>query len=172
MQPQTTSLQQQQATYFRSYERNIPSSPLQPYLDARPVLTKYALLPITDYRKTVPTSLRQFAVPAFNPGNDVGPWAGFATHVDFESELHNQKMSRECDPAVHFVPSSDSSLYQFKWHNVHPGTPQPFPDLFAQQRFAPSDPNPDKREVGYAPFNNATRQQMKNIHCGVPNINK
>ena len=32
------------------YERNIPSAPLQPYLDVRPVSTKYSILPIVDPR--------------------------------------------------------------------------------------------------------------------------
>ena len=34
----------------RIYERNIPSKPLQPYLDVRAVSTKYSFLPIVDPR--------------------------------------------------------------------------------------------------------------------------
>jgi len=47
--------QRQQTVYLRSYERNIPSQPLQPYLDARPVMTKYSILPIVDPRKHINT---------------------------------------------------------------------------------------------------------------------
>ena len=35
------------------YERNIPSHNLQPYLNVRPVMTKYSILPIVDPRKDV-----------------------------------------------------------------------------------------------------------------------
>ena len=51
------SSQKQQTIYLRSSERNIPSQPLQPYLDARPVLTKYSILPIIDARREVDTPL-------------------------------------------------------------------------------------------------------------------
>ena len=53
--------QRQQTVYLRSYERNIPSQPLQPYLDARPVMTKYSLLPIIDPIKPIQTPLIQQA---------------------------------------------------------------------------------------------------------------
>ena len=43
--------QRQQTVYLRSYQRNVPSQPLQPYLDSRPVLTKYSIMPIVDPRK-------------------------------------------------------------------------------------------------------------------------
>ena len=43
-------------TNTRIYDRNIPSQMLQPYLDVRPVMTKYSYFPIVDPRKelTVP----------------------------------------------------------------------------------------------------------------------
>ena len=54
-----SSSQRQQTVYLRSYERNIPSQTLQPYLDARPVMTKYSILPIVDQRKPISTPLQQ-----------------------------------------------------------------------------------------------------------------
>ena len=39
------------------YERNIPSNQLQPYLDVRPVMTKYSYLPIVDPRREINTKM-------------------------------------------------------------------------------------------------------------------
>ena len=57
--------QRQQTVYLRSYQRNIPSQPLQPYLDARPVQTKFSILPMVDLRKPIQTPLIQ--QPTFTP---------------------------------------------------------------------------------------------------------
>ena len=35
------------------YMRNIPTKQLQPYLDVRPVMTKYSYLPIVDPRSSI-----------------------------------------------------------------------------------------------------------------------
>ena len=32
----------------KTYRRNIPSQPLQPYFDSRPCSTKYTILPVVD----------------------------------------------------------------------------------------------------------------------------
>ena len=86
--------QRQQTINLRSYERNIPSQTLQPYLDSRPVLTKYSVLPIVDLRKSIETPLIQQATftpeKIYNPGNDSGPWSGYASNINHESELRNQ----------------------------------------------------------------------------------
>ena len=39
------------------YDRNIPSQPLQPYLNVRPVMTKYSFLPIVDPRRDLSVPL-------------------------------------------------------------------------------------------------------------------
>ena len=49
----------------RTYVRNIPSQPLQSYLEARPVLTKYSIMPIVDPRREINTPLVQQAT--YNP---------------------------------------------------------------------------------------------------------
>jgi hypothetical protein len=152
----------------RTYVRNIPSQPLQPYLDARPVLTKYSTLPVVDPRKQINVPLIQQATynpeQIFNPGNvnGSGPWSGFASNVNHESELKGQIFAlQECSQAT-YVPNSKSSLYNIQWKNSNQVN-QPFPDLFKKETFGPTDTNPYSNTIGFALFNNATRQQLKNV---------
>jgi len=161
-----SSSQRQQTVYLRSYMRNIPSQTLQPYLDARPVQTKYSIMPIVDPRSEISTPLVQQATytpeTVYNPGNDFGPWSGYASNVNHESELRNQIFAlQDCSQAT-YVPSSKSNLYQVKWQNNNKPS-QPFPDLFKNEQFCPSNPNPHPDKVGFALFNNATRQQVKDL---------
>lgn len=158
--------QRQQTTYLRSYARNIPSVPLQPYLDARPVQTKYSILPIIDARKQIETPLIQQPTftpeSSFNPGNDFGPWSGYASNVNLESDLRNQIFAiQDCSQAA-YVPSSKSNLYDVKWQNTNKPA-QPFPNLFKNEQFSPYNPNPNPDKVGFGLFNNATRQQVRDL---------
>ena len=151
---------------YRAYNRNIPSQPLQPYLDARSVSTKYATLPIIDLRKQINVPLKQEATyntsHTFNPGNDFGPWSGFASNVNRESELRGQIYAlQNCDQAT-YVPHSQSSLYKFSWQN-NKQISQPFPDLFNTEKFNMFNPNPNSDTIGFGLFNNATRQQVKDL---------
>ena len=66
-----TSSQKASTMNIRAYSRNIPSSQLQPYLDARAVSTKYALMPIVDLRTPIQTPLKQQST--FNPRNTFNP---------------------------------------------------------------------------------------------------
>lgn len=158
--------QRQQTVYLRSYERNIPSQPLQPYLDARPVMTKYSTLPIIDSRKTIDTPLIQQATytpqKIYNPGNDFGPWSGYASNINDESDLRNQIFALQSCSQASYIPSSKSSLYNIKWQNEKE-IQQPFPTLFQNEQFCPINPNPNPEKIGYALFNNATRQQTKDL---------
>ena len=162
---QSTS-QRQQTVYLRSYERNIPSNTLQPYLDARPVMTKYSILPIVDPRKQIDTPLIQQATydpsKMYNPGNDSGPWSGYASNINHESELRNQLFALQNCTQASYIPSSKSSLYDVHWQNANKQE-QPYPDLFKTEQFCPINPNPNPTQVGYALFNNATRQQTRNL---------
>lgn len=162
---QPTSVRQQ-TVYLRSYERNIPSQPLQPYLEARPVTSKYSILPIVEPRKPVSTPLIQQSTycphKIFNPGNDKAPWSGYASNVNHESELRNQIYANQrCDQAT-YVPSSKSDLFEVNWKNMHEQS-QPFPGLFLKQEFNSVNPNQRPDKIGYALFNNATRQQTKDL---------
>lgn len=158
--------QRQQTVYLRSYERNIPSQPLQPYLDARPVMTKYSILPIVDPRKPIETPLIQQATytpqKIYNPGNHSGPWSGYASNINHESELRNQIYALQSCAQASYIPSSNSSLYNVKWENSNKPQ-QPFPTLFQNEQFCPTNPNPNPNKIGYALFNNATRQQTKDL---------
>lgn len=162
---QPSSLRQQ-TIYLRSYERNLPSQTLQPYLDARPVMTKYSILPIVDPRKNIQTPLIQQATytpqKIYNPGNDFGPWSGYASNINHESELRNQIFAIQSCTQAEYIPSSKSSLYQVKWQQ-NKNVQQPFPNLFQNEQFCPVNPNPNPEKIGFALFNNPTRQQIKDL---------
>jgi hypothetical protein len=160
--------QRQATVYLRTFERQLPSQPLQPYLNARPVLTKYTVLPMVDYRKPVSVPLLQQATftpeTIFNPGTDKGPWSGYATNVHHESELRNQTHALQCHNQAIYVPSSKSDLYNYHWNNKNRTiVQQPFPQLFQPQEFSPVNANPNSDKIGFALFNNATRQQTKDL---------
>jgi len=161
-----STLERQMITNMRTFERIIPSQPLQPYLDARPSSTKYSLLPIVDPRKEINTPLKQQATYSpdkiYNPGNDFGPWSGYASNVNHESELRNQIFALQSCSQAAYVPSSKSSLYQVNWQNTN-NQQQPFPGLFQKEQFAPINPNPNPDKIGFSLFNNATRQQVKDL---------
>jgi hypothetical protein len=153
----------------RTYVRNIPSQPLQPYLDARSVLTKYSIMPIVDPRREINTPLIQQATYSpsqiFNPGNVIAraPWSGFASNINQESDLRGQLYAlQKCSQAT-YVPNSKSSLYNVHWKNQGNSVTQPFPELFKKDDLSTSSSNTDPTTIGYALFNNATRQQLKNL---------
>jgi hypothetical protein len=161
------SSQREKLQNEKLYKRNIPSKMLQPYLDARPVLTKYSIMPIVDPRKEINEPFRQEPTynlkHTFNPGNDMAPWSGYASNVNHESDLRNQIYAlQKCDQSV-YVPSSKSSLYQCKWENKNVQVSQPFPGLFEKESFCMFNPNPNAEKIGFSLFNNATRQQIKDI---------
>ena len=154
-----------QETNTRIYDRNIPSQMLQPYLDVRPVMTKYSYFPIVDPRKnnSVPLIVQPTFNPhaVFNPGNTTSPWSGFASNVNTESELRNQIYAlQKCSQAV-YVPSSKSDLYNYDF------TPKPTPQthslLFEKDTFSQFNPNPDSKTVGAGMFFNSTRVQVKDM---------
>ena len=68
---------------------------------------------------------------------------------------------QSCSQAA-YVPSSKSSLYQVNWQNTN-NQQQPFPGLFQKDQFAPTNPNPNPDKIGFSLFNNATRQQVKDL---------
>ena len=154
-------------TNSRIYDRNLPSQILQPYIDVRPVMTKYSLMPIVDPRKQVATKLEQ--VPCFNqkttfnPGNTKSPWSGFASSVNVESELRNQVFAlQKCSQSV-YVPNSKSDLYNFSFKPNKSVVPMTHSLLFQQDTFESFNPNPDNNIVGSGIFNNSTRTQVKEM---------
>jgi len=147
----------------REYSRNVPSQPLQQYFDARPVSTKYSLMPIVDPRKPISVPVTQVATfntrQMFNPGNDFGPWSGYAANVNKESVLRNQIFALQKCPQAVYVPSSKSDLYQHTFSER--AIEQPHSYLFEQPRFDHFDPNPNK--LSRSLFNNATRVELRDI---------
>jgi len=84
--PQLCNSQIQKETNTRIYDRNVPSQMLQPYLDVRPVMTKYSYFPIVDPRKPITVPIEQLPIfninKTFNPGNTTSPWSGFINTLD------------------------------------------------------------------------------------------
>lgn len=152
-------------TNQRIYDRNIPSHMLQPYIDVRPVMTKYSYFPIVDPRKNISVSLRQMPTynveQVFNPGNTQSPFSGFATNVNKESELRNQIYAlQKCSQSV-YVPSSKSDLYEYKFQTRTQSNPHEL--LFQNNSFESFNPNPSPGICGTGIFNNNTRCQVKDI---------
>mgnify|MGYP007114334895 CR=1 FL=1 len=152
-------------TNTRIYDRNVPSQMLQPYLDVRPVMTKYSHFPIVDPRKALTVPMQQMPTfninKTFNPGNTTSPWSGFASNVNTESILRNQVYAlQKCSQAV-FVPSSNSDLYNYKFQSQKQANPHEL--LFQQDKFQDFNPNPDKNVVGSGMFYNNTRCQLKDM---------
>jgi len=149
------------------YSRNIPSQPLQPYLDVRPVMTKYSYLPIVDPRRELSVKLEQMPTyntnNVFNPGTNQAPWSGFASNVNLESELRNQVYAlQKCSQSV-YVPKSNSDLYKFSFKAENAKVEQSHPLLFEANRFESFNPNPDSKVVGNNMFMNPTRVQIRDM---------
>jgi len=156
-----------QQTNTRIYDRNIPSQMLQPYLNVRPVMTKYSHFPMVDPRKELNVKLEQMptynSYSNFNPGNTKSPWSGFASNVNLESELRNQVFAlQKCDQAV-YVPGSNSDLYKYSYNPDNARQSQTHSLLFQKENFCDFDPNPDQKIVGSGIFYNSTRTQVKEI---------
>jgi|UniRef100_A0A6C0DHW6 hypothetical protein len=156
-------------TNRRIYDRNIPSQMLQPYIDVRPVMTKYSYLPIVDPRKELNVNMNQLPTfnphIVFNPGNTQSPWSGFASNINTESELRNQIFAlQKCSQSV-YVPNSNSDLYEYKF-NTNKNTPQQYQPhnlLFRNETFNCFNPNPDSNIVGTYMFSNSTRSQIREL---------
>ena len=161
--PTVSSIRQE--TNNRIYDRNLPSETLQPYIDVRPVMTKYSFLPIVDPRKRLNVPLHQKPTyntqDVFNPGNTQSPWSGFASNVNKESELRNQVYAlQKCSQAV-YVPSSNSDLYKYSFTPKH--TEPQHELLFQESNFCEFNPNPDSNVVGSSLFMNPTRVQVRGL---------
>lgn len=154
-----------QETNNRIYDRNLPSQMLQPYIDVRPVMTKYSYFPIVDPRKQLNVPLKKNpnfnTEKIFNPGNTQSPWSGFALNINRESELRNQIYAlQKCSQAT-YVPSSNSDLYKYSF--TQKKVEQPHELLFNESNFCDFNPNPNSNVVGAGLFMNPTRVQIKDL---------
>jgi hypothetical protein len=155
----------QEQTNTRISYRNIPSQVLQPYLDVRPVMTKYSYFPIVDPRKELNVKLHVAPTfnphKIFNPGNTQSPWSGFATNINLESELRNQIYAlQSCSQSV-YVPNSKSDLYNYSFTPKQ--TQQTHSLLFQKESFSEFNPNPDASTIGSGLFMNPTRVQIRDM---------
>lgn len=151
----------------RIYERNIPSSTLQPYLSVRPVMTKYSYFPIVDPRRQLNTKLNEQPTyninTTFNPGNTVSPWSGFASNINTETILRNQVFAlQKCSQSV-YIPSSNSDLYSDMYQPKNTGNPSAHSLLFKKENFNDFNPNPDNKVLGTSLFMNSTRSQIRDL---------
>ena len=162
---QETNSAKHESLNKKLYDRNVPSKMLQPYLDVRPVMTKYSYFPIVDPRKEDKIKLNQLPKynvhDTFNPGTDTAPWSGYASNVNLESELRNQVYAlQKCSQAV-YVPNTSSNLYNYKFQTKKDTSPNQHQLLFETPNFELFDPNPDSKVVGSTLFMNSTRHQLK-----------
>jgi hypothetical protein len=155
----------QEQTNRRIYDRNIPSQMLQPYIDVRPVMTKYSYFPIVDPRRELSVPLKQQPTynvhKVFNPGNTTSPWSGFAANINKESELRNQIYAyQKCSQSV-YVPNSTSDLYTYKFNSTNNYNPHEL--LFQKETFSSFNPNPEPEIIGSHIFLNNTRVQVRDM---------
>ena len=100
-----------QETNTRIYDRNIPSQILQPYLDVRPVMTKYSYFPVVDPRKNITTTLNVQPTfsphTVFNPGNTQSPWSGFASKITLDFLFSSSRLiGKDSSPTlIKYSPS-------------------------------------------------------------------
>jgi len=142
------------------YLRNIPSQPLQPYFDPRPVVSNK---PTTEYRKeeiSIQGYPKYNPQDVFSPGNDTAPWIGFATNVNIESELRNINYSMQKGTQAYYVPSSNSDLY-VTYTGTNELVTMNHPMLFQEEKFCPFNPSPDNDSKGYSAFYNSTRDHVR-----------
>ena len=151
----------------RIYARNIPSHMLQAQFSHRPVSTKYDMMSIVD-RRAIPTVpiMKQptyNTTQTFNPGNDEGPWSGYAAKINDESKMKNLFFARQAGAQGTYIPDSTSDMYQVHVSSTQQVV-QPFPDLFATPELDFFNPNP--YGIATNVFDNCTRQQLKSIPKG------
>ena len=159
-QPNTTQMEAQMNSEI--YQRNLPSAPLQPYLNVRPASTKYSIMPVVDPRRQLNVPLQVNPTynmgMTFNPGNATAPWSGYASQVNTESELKNQIFAlQHCDRST-YVPQSTSDLYMTPACSNTKPVAQNHPLLFTKQEFSKCEmPQYNHNTL----FNTPTREETR-----------
>lgn len=148
------------------YERVIPSHEMQMNFGFRPIMSKYATMPILDNRIVSEVNINKEAIynseTVFYPGTSKPHFNGFASNIDNESTLRNQFFALQKGDKHLYVPNSNSDLYEnnldIKNHNLNLDNLI----LFKKEQFQDFNPNISNK-IGYNIFNNSTRVQLKNI---------
>lgn len=159
---------------YNLYKRNIPDKDLQPVFKTIPVSTKYSKFPITNnnvtsdlvnLNKTKCKSYENFSTETvFNPGTSA-PFNYYLQSIDIETSLRNQHIRKEKYNENCWVPSTNSKLYKnynLSNNSIPVGCVDPY--IMNNQNFCNFNPNLDSNNIGFAMFNNHTRNQLKNLN--------
>lgn len=149
----------------RIFQRNFPSSPLEPNYDPRPISTKYSYFPGLSGRKQIHTSKNTYPIynihEVFNPGTGKAPCSGILNDIDNETYLRNQHFALQKGDKHYYVPQSGSELFKDYVYTTDKRL-QPHPDLFNNYNFENNRPRYSSlNNIGKNLFNNHTRNQMK-----------
>ena len=150
--------------------RNVPSMPIAPNFDPRPVPTKYEIFPIINHRASANEVILQSYLPYsvqddFNPGNSRGPPNTFLRNIDSESNLRNLGVALQhgADQGV-YVPSSTSDMYKIPKIAGSQMESQPHPRLFSGIEVSSMHPAAVRlrqTNIGKDQFFNHTRTQLR-----------
>lgn len=147
-------------TNNRIYTRNVPTQPLQPYFDIKPMSTgRCSVFPMADIREANNHAFPQYDMNTmFNPGNRKAPWSGFSSKIMDESILRNQIYPlQKSNNETTYVPSSTSDLY-VPLIDGSTVAVQEFP-LLSETYVPPVTVTPKPSDPLF--FGNYTRYQMK-----------
>jgi hypothetical protein len=136
----------------RLENRNVPSGPLQPLYDIRPISTKYTLFHSID-EKLPPTPQYTYdPYKIFNPG-DRAPIDYFIKNIDIETKLRSQFFALQKSPQALYVPEINSQLYE----NPMAYSPEFFSPTDSISRTIP----PSDHENLNQPFYNSVRSNSR-----------
>ena len=148
------------------YERVVPSHEMQMNFGFRPIMSKYATMPIVDDRIISQVSINK--EPTYNseevfyPGTSKPHFSGFASNIDSESTLRNQFFALQKGNKHVYVPNSNSDLYENNLDIKNYDLNLDNLALFKKENFQDFNPNVSNK-IGNNIFNNSTRVQLKNI---------
>lgn len=150
----------------RMEKRNYSDTPLNPNYNPRPISTKYTHLQVYQGRKPAHETLLKYpefeTQNNFYPGSQDAPFAGYSNNVDLETILRNQtsKLQHGAEQAA-YIPSSNSDLYRTQMAIESQPMQQPHPNLFKQEKYAPTNNN-FHPNIGQDMLFNHTRTQLRN----------
>lgn len=142
---------------------------LDPVITGRPVTTRRDLFPCVERRRPVQEPIQTPVVPfqissGFCAGNGGAPLSGF--NVDIESTLQPRRGSNN-DERREYIPDSSSDMYvakkAFRLGRQKEKQPYYLNVSHSKCTHIPEFLNPDRRQVGYMPFHNDTRTQLRNL---------
>ena len=148
---------------IRIASRNIPSEPLQPFLNCRPTSTKYAWFPIVDYRRHIKQPLKTYNTykpsKVFLPTSTTAPRSGFEVNV--ESDLRSQIFSLQSADQSVYVPTKESDMYILNYLSKDTPPISQTDLLFRKDVLPPFNPNTLNNKT--SGFNISTRQHLFNL---------